>query len=482
MEITEKKLENKVENKVEKKVIKTVFEEKDNLSRQKFIIFALINAISFAYFITNIFRVKIAFLFFITILVSTSIYYLKESNLIKNKKAFYYLIPIGLITIANTIFYNNTFLNITSVLLLLNVFYVKLVNLNFKNVYGFKLIINNFEKLFRPEVTKSIIKADKESKNVVLFKKIFTGLIIAVIPFTIIFTLLISSDVVFEKMIINLIKDFEIGDMAVRIFRGGIFYFIVQYIFLNYIASSNDKEAENKQYKGDNVIITTVLSSFNLLFLIFCFIQLKYLFFHNGDNIINHLGKTINYANYAREGFFQLLFVTVINYSIIIMLFSKYKKELSNRLVKFMTTLLSIFTIILIFSSFYRMSLYCQNFGLTTLRIQVIIFLTLELLVVVATMFYLFKANYSISKLVFTVVLLGAVLNSYLANDYLSAKYNFAGGENVFDITDYNLSYDNYEIYKEHFGNEINIPYRMDMHDSWEEMSYFEYKYYNEQN
>ena len=79
-------------------------------------------------------------------------------------------------------------------------------------------------------------------------------------------------------------------------------------------------------------------------------------------------------------GYFELLFVTIINFSITLYLIYKTNLIKENKLVKYLVLLLISFTILLIFNSYYRMFLYVGKFGFTNLRLQVILFLLMELL------------------------------------------------------------------------------------------------------
>ena len=61
----------------------------------------------------------------------------------------------------------------------------------------------------------------------------------------------------------------------------------------------------------DGIITLTVLLLFNLVYILFIAVQFKYFF--SGT-----LEDGFTYAEYARRGFFELLFVTLINLSITI--------------------------------------------------------------------------------------------------------------------------------------------------------------------
>ena len=75
----------------------------------------------------------------------------------------------------------------------------------------------------------------------------------------------------------------------------------------------------------------------NLVYLVFCYIQISVLFMKIGDM------QNFNYASYARQGFFQLMAVSIINF-IIILITSKRKEENKKiNYTKIMNLLLAVF-------------------------------------------------------------------------------------------------------------------------------------------
>lgn len=73
------------------------------------------------------------------------------------------------------------------------------------------------------------------------------------------------------------------------------------------------------------------------------------------------------YARYAREGFFQLLFVCILNV-IIVLLGSGLFRKIN---IKCILILITLCTYIMIASSAYRMGLYVSEYGLTATRLCV---------------------------------------------------------------------------------------------------------------
>ncbi|MPN07026.1 hypothetical protein SDC9_154285 [bioreactor metagenome] len=124
------------------------------------------------------------------------------------------------------------------------------------------------------------------------------------------------------------------------------------------------------------------------------------------------------YAAYAREGFFQLLFITIINFAIILYYCYYTNSIQSNALLRRLILMLIVFSILLIFNSYYRMSLYLLAYGLTILRLQVLLFLTMELLLFAMLLKkLLISLRHRDSDLMFFILTLFYLLNVYSANE-----------------------------------------------------------------
>ena len=76
----------------------------------------------------------------------------------------------------------------------------------------------------------------------------------------------------------------------------------------------NDSSKKVRKFKLDIDTIQMLFVVLSIIYVIFDFIQIKSLMFHS-------VSSNINYAEYARQGFSQLMFVSVINLGLI--LFSK---------------------------------------------------------------------------------------------------------------------------------------------------------------
>lgn len=213
--------------------------------------------------------------------------------------------------------------------------------------------------------------------------KITLGLVFSIPVIAIIGTLLANGDDAFYSAVESL-ADFDIGSAvwAVIVFCC-VFVYACGYI---YRILTNKRRIVFGGADTDKMISVAFLTPVNLLFLFFCYSQLSYI--GKGNSITDFT----SYARFAHEGFFQLLVVTFINFSIILV-FTDILKSRTKGALKVSLCLLCVFTLVLIISSFYRMFLYMNAYGFTPLRIEVISFLTVESLLVFTTLYYLMKSR-----------------------------------------------------------------------------------------
>ena len=347
-----------------------------------------------------------------TVLILTNIA-LYEDNKYINKKAYFMLLPITLILISDVIVKideSNKFLNVFVLYILISVFLFLLVNKNYKISFNniplmFKLfpdkIICNL-KYLKPKITK---EKNKKIVNVLL------GLVIGAFISVIILILLMSADDYFEAFLsrFEFSIDLDIGNIILYI----ISFITIFSISLNVYKNKDIKMKEESYKKIDNTLIITVLSVINFVFVLFLISEISKIC----GNFLK-LPEGYIYSGYAREGFFQLLFVTLINFSIIAFLMYKTKSASGNKIIKNLILLLIMFSIILIFNSYYRMYLYINRFGFTVLRMQVILFLAMEIVlfsVIVKKILFGLKND---GVILLSVMTLFYIINLYLCNNW----------------------------------------------------------------
>ncbi len=372
-----------------------------------FLISAFIIAICHNLKIDNYFKnVIIPFI----ILILSYIYLFKLTKNI-NKKAYYLLIPIILILTSNLIIkidYTNQLLNIIILPILITIFFMSLINKNYNISNDFALWVF---KLFPKNLFNNLkfLKLNK-SKTKNNFSKIILGITIGFGIGLVILCLLTSADAYFNSFINQITGKIHFNFSNIFIFV--ISFIILFSIFINILLNENTKMQKIKIHNFDKLTVSIILIIINIIFVLFLISEISRL-------TVNFLQIPIEYtyASYAREGFFQLLFVTLINFSLIMFLLYKSNVIKDNITIKKLIILLICFSIVLIFNSYYRMYLYISHYGFTILRLQVTLFLLMELIIFIMVIKKIMTGLSNDALIYFIIMLSFYIVNIYLCNE-----------------------------------------------------------------
>ena len=372
-------------------------------------------------------------LFMIPLLIFIYIF-LKKNDKIQNKKGLLFLIPIVLLSLTFTLFDNElfTFLNCIVITLLFGVMYVftikpvdRLMDLVDKTITLLISPISYIGKFFRVSTSKISDKLKVSPKA----KKVLLSILIVLPIVVVIVALLSSADMIFGNIFENIfggIRDF-LEDILFDDFVGRIITFIIVFfaigtsmMYLLYEYPRKDEKTIVKENKTRDVFTLKLLVSvLNVIYIIFDVIQIKSLMLHS-------VSSGINYAEYARQGFFELMFVSIINIAII--LISKKFETKDNKkdfnYINIMNVLMIVLTIIIIVSSFLRMNLYESAYGYTTLRLLVYVTLMTETILMIPTVMYIFNSNVNIFKCYLYIILTAYVVTNFMNIDYMIARRN----------------------------------------------------------
>ncbi|MBQ8404147.1 MAG: DUF4173 domain-containing protein [Clostridia bacterium] len=217
-------------------------------------------------------------------------------------------------------------------------------------------------------------KAAKTSGKAVL--KVLGGVFVALVP-TLIVGLLLSYDKGFNELM-GKIFDFNFGDIFSHIFSILFGLLIGTYAFGLYISSLDKKSfgavtAESCEEGTKKMRIAPALSvaaaCVPMLFIYVVFFISQWKYYVSGFTGV--LPEEFSYAEYAREGFFQLCTVAFINLAVIICisLFMRRKTEKAPVLLKVLTIVYSVFTLVLISTALSKMFMYIESYGLTQKRV-----------------------------------------------------------------------------------------------------------------
>ena len=382
------------------------------------------------------------------------IYILSKNNKIINKKAIIFVIPIILLSSTYFIFNNELFkiLNIFVIVALGVTMCVYLSKSKIKWPDFLKKIGCVFGGMFESVSdiinTFKIPENKKEKKKKKKVKKIGKSLLITIPIILVVLILLMSADQVFEKIFDKVFLDLSkvlslegIVKLLSRLSVILITFLLCGGFLVNLVKDDTmfTKEDEDTKVtvKFENLTINMILTVLNIIYLIFGFIQITNLFMNTSNN------PNFDYSSYARQGFFQLMFVSFINFVILIVAnINKVKKTKSQKIYnKIMSLLIILFTIIIIISAFYRMNLYQETYGYTYLRIFVDFVLISEVLISIPIIIYLLGKKIDILKSIIIITSFMFVLLNFMNIDNFIAEKNIDRYFNNPEDSNFDISY-----------------------------------------
>lgn len=351
---------------------------------------------------------------------------------IKNKKALLISIPIIVLSSTYFIFDNLTFYLINIVLI--PILYLIMViwaisDFQIKSII-YKIILMIFEPLnYIGDVIRAVLKefnpkekdeqiGEKKEKNNIFKAVCFTGIIALIV-----IGLLCSADNEFAKIFSTIFKDiniFNVSELTGRIIIIIIAFFYFAGFFMNMLDKENglkEFEKDEKAEKKESYTIRMMITVLNLVYLVFCFTQIKVLFTE----------QNIKYSEFARKGFFQLMIVSLINIVMILKANNKNlrENEKQDKYKKTMCIVMVIFTLVIIISAFARMTLYQQNYGYTRLRVLVDLTLITEIILLIPTVIYILKNKIDLIKTYFVIIITMYCLVNFINIDKIIMKNNF---------------------------------------------------------
>jgi hypothetical protein len=363
---------------------------------------------------------------------------------------------------------------------------------------GIGNVLGNLGKPFgiiRASIKRSGGSELKESR-----KQVLLGLLISLPLLVVVIMLLSSADMVFNYYLSNITEVFN--DIRLEKFIGHsvIILMVTLYIF-GYIwgfkkvdesySIKNGMGAEqdltidmpSSAQTWEPITLITVLAVLNIVYLLFSVVQFSYLY---GGGAMS-LPASFTYAEYARRGFFELSAVTFINF-IIVLSCIKFVKRDNRKLIVMLNiffTVLIIFTLNMLFSANFKLTLYENTYGFTYLRVAVHLFMLLLfiLCLIVAAGIWINKVPIVKSLLVASIAMYTIV--NYLNIDGFIARKNIERYHATGKIDAYYLASLSHEAVpyilelrddKDNFIRDIvnkNLKHRVDTLDSQKHLSQF---------
>ena len=318
--------------------------------------------------------------------------------------------------------------------------------------------------IFQPFIHLNHFLKKRSKKENSKGKYVVYGLFITVPLLIIVMGLLTKADIVFNQIFIKAYKQLDLIDKDVfGVISLTIFAFFASYSFLCSVVSKNISEEMKEKRTAEPVIAITFTSVLTSVYLIFCTIQVFYLFIGGLK-----LPEGYSYADYARSGYFQLLFVCLLNL-VMVLICLHYFRE--HKVLKVILTMICGCTFIMIISSLYRMLLYINAYQLTFTRVLVLWSLLVLNILLIGIVIYIFKNEFSLFRFCIIVVSVSYMCLSVSHQDYWIAKYNVAATMNHATETDRNYLY---QLSADAAPIVISLDYNMEEKDDYTTKFYFE--------
>lgn len=375
----------------------------------------------------------ISVILFVLPFIAFTIYVLISNSKIKNKYGLLFIIPITLLSLTYLLF-NNAFFNLVNIPIIIILFILMYIY-TIKPTYNIGNVINDFFTIiFEPlngidkvcEIISNKVRGKINISNKT--HKTIKALLITLPIIVIILMLLSSADMIFEQIFssfFNLFTNMQIEEninkliWRIIIIAIMFLYLSLSTYFIIYNYSKIKYESSVVNVSKDNYVIKLLLTILNIIYIIFDIIQIKSL-------ILHQVSMDISYAEYARQGFFQLMFVSFINITIILIskMYEDKENKSNNAYINLMSFIMLILTSIIVISSFMRMYMYEKEYGYTLLRLLVYFTLITESILFIPTSFYIFNSNLKIFKYYLIICIASYTLLNYINVDYIIAYRN----------------------------------------------------------
>ena len=246
-------------------------------------------------------------------------------------------------------------------------------------------------------------------------EQVFFGIFAALGAAVLAMVILSSADEMFAGMIVSAVEQFESidGPFVAKLFLS----FPMAMLLFSHRTSLLYSPATIRQVQPNAkspMPFRMVLAALTVVYSLFAYVQIRYLFM--GTESVQMSG---GYAAYARSGFFQLVLIALLTLCLILPALILYKKD---KFIKILCVLVTILTIIIDISAFFRMHLYIDAYGLTTLRIVTIWGIAMIILALLAVIIKIFLPGTQICPILVIIILTSWIGLNYTNIDRIVAE------------------------------------------------------------
>ncbi len=242
------------------------------------------------------------------------------------------------------------------------------------------------------------------------------GILISIPLVAIILTLLCKADAVFKEAVDRILEFIDLENI-IGVLITILFVFILSYAIVRYLDEKSIKIEDKEHHVFEPVLAITVTSIITVIYLFFCGIQVVYLTFGNYLT----LPEGYTYAQYAHEGFYELLTVCILNLAIVLVT-SYFFGE--SKVLKTILTVICVCTYVMIASSAYRMILYVREYDLTRLRVYVLYGLIVLAILLAGVIIYIFRESFPLFRYGIAILTAAVIILVFSHPTALIARYN----------------------------------------------------------
>jgi len=267
-------------------------------------------------------------------------------------------------------------------------------------------------------------------------KSVIKGLLLSVPVMLIVFPLMVSADEnisrIFEDLIYNL--QYDLGEQIYTLVLKLVVTFLTGsrmfgVLFANrkkeFVTEDEMREKTVRARKHQPAVLVTMIVPMCLLYVMFFVSQLSYFV----SAFSGTLPSGFSYAEYARKGFFELCAVAAVNLAVISFINRKCirnEESVSPAALKISTSVLSVFTEILIITAISKMIMYIGYYGFTPLRIYVTSFMAVMFVMFILIIVKQFSDKTETGKWIAGLGLAGMMMITFSGIDARVAQWNIA--------------------------------------------------------
>lgn len=280
---------------------------------------------------------------------------------------------------------------------------------------------------------------NKKCRNVMM---VLAGVAIGIPVMIVLAAILSAADAVFRNLLDRMLSTFLnpwTVFCAVFKFIAGVLFI---YCFLCSACMKSIKEDVADRRNKEPLVAITGMGIIAFLYLVFSGIQIIYLFLGKGS-----LPDGVTYSEYARQGFFQLLFVVFLNLIMVLCCIKYFKKSVGLNVV---LTVICGCTYVMVASAVYRMLLYVGTYHLTFLRVLVLWFLALLAVLMAGVVVLIYKNAFPLFRYCLVTISVFYLGFAAMKPDQVIAEYNVSHMDRIkesdYNYLFYNLSADAAEV------------------------------------